>query len=411
MARGFHSHVPHLNERVTDMIETTRAIEFGDIVELVTSYYSWGSYSKGMVGQVVHRNNKDLVVDIAGVGQFSCKEWDVVRKEERVLKACSLTNFYTNQVDRLTGLVAQAKSDVAHCSAEREDAKECGLSDETQYDLLCNYRSAVKREKQAQRTLSCITVPDSDVFNMVKQQLESTRFECDTLSFRTKEIIIPFTMHNGVHINVPMGRFRVVCNFATRSTYFEGIGNNTRVDHRLHPHLSAGSACWGSYSSTLTQCYKTIDVSGLISLILDFLNSCDRHGWYLSVLYFAQHRDMPETRGMCPRCEYERDDCECENHCHECDNHVDDCTCNNCSECGEHMDDCQCLICPDSGERLEDDSFPDQGCMTCGHCTRNITEYEWQCRYNNSDYYSTGLDNFTPNNHNIDRHRYLTEGE
>lgn len=350
----------------------------GTVVMLIGQTFTWGMFTKEMIGTVVESQPLDgstqYWVDVPSVGRYHCLRKDFELKDERVLASSSLTKFYET---RKTALVK---------SLEGENNR---------------LREASKRIKSIKRATDCLAVPDTDVFNMIKKQIDSVRFEGTVMTIKTLDVVIPYTTQDGLTLHVPMGRFSVQCDFGMRSTYFRAIDEgHICIDGRIHPHISGTSACWGSYAPMVIKCYKTLDVCSLISTVLDYLNSCDRFGWYTSVLRFAHQISSlrPLVTHLCFRCEHERDHCECENHCSECDNHQDDCTCNLCEYCEYPDDQCECRRCPDSNERLQGGVFPDQQCSRCSLLTKDIDKCEWRCAFDGeaSAYYDCGLGRFTP---------------
>jgi len=153
------------------------------------------------------------------------------------------------------------------------------------------------------------------------------------------------------------------------------------LGHYDHPHVSRQEPCWGSYYETYQRCVKNYDVVGTINLILDYLNSCDRYGWYYPVMNWANAEQQSQFSDVCYRCWAHHDECECE-YCSNCDNPINDCDCSYCDYCDAYGDDCECLRCPDSYDRLEDGEFPDNQCFRCSMCYKNLDTEQWECGYN-----------------------------
>jgi len=354
-------------------------IKTGSMVKLVSSAFGWGNFKENQIGFVLGVNDEGVyTVDIPSVGQFLGKECDLEVKDERVIQACSLTKFIDGRKD---------------------------LINRTLNDHMLLAQTTAKNIKKYQRMLDCITTPDTDVWEMIAQRLEYTRFVDNTLTVVTKDVVVPYTLKNGVTLHVALGKFKVKCNFNDSITLFEGYENNTVVGGRRHPHLSANniaSPCWGTYADTVAQYYKTLNVCALISIILDFLNSCDRHGWYDSILNF--YKAQGHALNVCPRCE--QDDCQCDDWCNECDQHYDDCRCNMCPDCDRHNDDCECTRCPDSNDRLEHNAFPDMQCACCSNLVRNLDSEQWECWWESDEaYFSCDLNEFTPSDNARNRYR------
>jgi len=388
-----------LNERSNTMVGTAvEKIEIGELVRIIDQSYGFGTFSVGQIGILVRRDSDNVCfVEVPSVGRYSCRDKDIRLKDERVLKSCTLTQFYTKQRKVLEKALSRAKGNIC---------------------ILPEAKMIRKQEiRRYERMISCLSTPDSDVFNMIKKRLLWTRFVDQTFTFVTDDITIHYTLSSDRSrtIHVPMGKFKVICDFNSKQTLFESYEDNTYSDGRFHPHLGGNNpatACWGTYAGVVTNCYKAIDVSGLISVILDFLGSCDRQGWYTSVLGFALSNRLKEVReqvDVCIRCEHK--ECRCDDWCGDCDSHVDDCSCNMCGDCDMHVDDCECAHCPDHGDRLSYGAFPDNSCARCEYLLRNIDRGMWECTWDNEVYYRRGLIEYTlPAHTNRHRYRTLTNG-
>ena len=385
------------------------------VVILSGNTFGMGSFAEGMQGTVVrkspHENYSTVYyVNVEGVGNYQCLREDICYPHE-VPKQTTfrLRNFLSKQLAHIQADITTQET-VLKGYQDSEPT-----TDDDKYKREVGIKTTLNRIKSLKRIIQCTVPQDKHVYNTMKQRFEKLYSRNDTLTLVTKPVDVSYRMANGDTIHVPLGTFRVSCNFRTRQTSFATNGDNTSYEGRYHPHLSQGttsSPCWGSYSDMVTKCYKTLDIISLMALILDFLNSCSRSGWYCSIVGFAmkQQAFRDEYGHICERCEHE--DCECDETCGDCGNHYDDCTCNTCSECGYHMDDCECLRCPDSGDRLAHDAFPDSLCMRCSECYRNEDAGEWQCTYNGEDYpdYITRLEDYTPPEGTIIRYRTLTDG-
>lgn len=327
--------------------------------------------------------------------------------QERSMIRMSMTQFYATRIGQIQKTI---DLDVAYVKKNKESPDEYTFS---------TMMSRQRRARKNKRLITCMIKPDDMVFKMIKQKLTSVKFEGNIMMFITKPIILNHTLCGSQKtLTIPMGRFKVICDFNYQTTRFSPYEHNVDSgDNRYHPHLDHGSnatACWGTYADPISKSYKSLNFSGLISLILDFLSTCDRQGWYQTALDFARRCKDPEMMSIavntCWRCESEGDDCTCAgdpDHCGDCDSHVDDCTCDNCGDCGEHNDNCECVKCPDDGEVLEGNSFPDSNCARCSALTRNLDSGTWQCGHG---HHETGLENYTPPNDQVrnGRHTYGT---
>jgi len=364
-------------------------VEEGTLVTVVDSSFGWGACKSGMVGHVVGLNNSVYMLDVPTVGRWGCARKDFVIKDDRTLQSSSLTKFLSKKRDRL-----QANIDRFDRYLAEESDEEC-------------IRIVKKDKRKAKRSLGCLTTPDTDVFNMVKKQVEYIRFTDEHMTIKTKEIVIPYYIEDiDKTIQVPMGKFRVSCNFKHSSTNFEPCESNVSADSRFHPHIDrGGSACWGTYGNSIANSYKSMDVCGLVSTILQFLNSCYARGWYEPIYSFMRPDLIAQYGDMCTRCEHM--DCSCEDWCENCDRSTGECSCDRCDNCGLLVLDCACMNCPENGEQLSDNTFPDGSCANCPMLRQNIDSNRWQCTYNIL-YYDAPLESYSPPTTNTENHRYAT---
>ena len=396
---------------------------------LDASVCGWGKFSKGMVGSIARKtqdNKYGLLysVDVPVVGQFLCVRSDFEMKEEKVNMNSSMTKFYEYHKERIAKQLKEQ---------EVKQEKYDGMKDKdmTSTDII-RLMEAKKKIKIFKRALSCLVIPDTNIFKMVKSRLEHIRFDGQVMTFTTGEISVPFTVTTPDSkreiVQFPLGKYKVKCDFYSRSTYFapacpnEDGSLNRNADSRWHPHLSNVSGsdfanpCWGNYGAHVGRAYRTLDISGLISICIDFLNHCYEGGWYTSILNFShpEARKKLEQVGyeMCNECNNNVDDCRC-NWCDSCDHHRDECSCDICGECSEHYDHCECMKCPDNQGLLENETFPDQYCGVCPHFTRDLDNNEWRCGYHGVDSpeYTTPLNTHTPKENNNTRYQTRNNGQ
>jgi len=356
-------------ERGKDMDSTDMNV--GDHVTINNESYGWGAVRQGHIGIVREiLNSTVLFLDIPGV--FS--HWQCTKSDVTLVSGSSNMSL-NNYIQRCTETLQDKKAETQRCI----NSYECSL-------------------KACTESIDGIVKPNGKAFEQIADSVREIRMTYPKFSFITNPIVIPYYMH-ALHrtLHIEMGAYKVACNMrdGRHSTVIEPWdGTNRTRDGYPHPHVNGGyDPCWGTYMKDINECYKTIDVVRYVSIVLDFLSSCDKEGWYISVLKWADPDDLVD---LCSSCACHVDSCECDE--------------NRCSGCGNDEDDCECTRCPDSNDRLDDNSFPDIGCVTCPNLCKNIPAERWECNYNNSDgypYFYIPLSHFTPTG-NESNHEYET---
>jgi hypothetical protein len=260
-----------------------------------------------------------------------------------------------------------------------------------------------------ERRMKDIIMPDTDIFESIKETLDGIMFRDGKMHFTTKRCTIHYKPRHLPPISVDMGYFNVSVNFDTYTMTMTQMDINKYISGVYdHPHINHHNPCLGTYFPEIKRAIERIDVCRVITLILDYLNSCSQ-GWYCPIWAWISVDQRANYVGeFCERCEQVIDDCECDN-CRNCGDHVDDCNCSYCDSCDQYNDNCECLHCPDSGDRLDGSEFPDTGCISCSNLVRDLYSDEWICAYNGTDepYYAVPLDNFNVQEPNA-RARYRT---
>ena len=243
------------------------------------------------------------------------------------------------------------------------------------------YRLYKLAHRKLKRVASCISTYDEMVYNIARAKYEEVTFNVLQVTAITKPIILNYVTLNNIHLAVPMGRYRVEFDFGINSISINSFVNNIVCGPHIHPHIMGNVPCWGSYVNMRSALMRNYDIAGILTLVQDYLSTCDREGWYTSVLHFAEK--VPALRGlvagMCKECELV--ECTCGvDRCDDCGERIEDCTCiNRCDNCHMLEGDCICILCPLDGERLERDTFPDISCLRCGHCIRDDDTGYWRC--------------------------------
>jgi hypothetical protein len=369
----------------------------GDKVIINNASMGWGDCGvvAGDIGVIVDimRDADDsgvqrCVLNVVGKHDgWVCAMSDFVMGNERMLQSCQATQFINRMDLHFKDKLAQAKH---------------------------RYEDEHRKLKEIENKITKRVDTDTDVFLKIKERVKDLRFDGTRMMFTTDKCVIPYYV-SGIQetINVDMGFYKVEVNFDSGCVIMNQQETSKHLGgHYDHPHITGGSPCWGNYYEPVKKMIRTMDICGMIAISLDFLNSCDRAGWYRSVLHWLpqEQRTKLGVDDLCHRCEDVYDNCECER-CSNCEEMVDDCNCNICEYCEYNEDECECNRCPDSYDRLEDNSFPDTGCSQCSLLIRNEDDDEWQCGYDR-DYpnHSIGLECWTPNESNA-RYTTVIDGE
>jgi len=343
--------------------------KIGDSVNVLSESAGWGRVHKGNIGIIKHISDNDryIWIDVPGVTtgwQCTAENLSLIGSTTRV--NCQLTNFMQRHKDYI--------GEGIHTMQRRLKDNEKQLR-----------VYAIQLE-------TCVS-PNSKLFTQLKEQLESISMNYPEFKFITKPITIKY-FARGLHktLECPMGQYEVRCDMRPGGIRIQmrPYGQaSLRFGDRYHPHVGSGDdPCWGTYSSRVDKVFKDYDIIGIVSLVLEFLSSCDRPGWYTSVLQWYNHAN-PE-QALCLNCEHIVTECSC---CDSESNEENDV----CTGCGYHEEECACTRCPDNYDRLSGDTFPDDQCGRCGSLRRNLNNGMWECVYNGVAYpeFNTPLVEFT----------------
>jgi len=347
----------------------------GDKVIVVSAQHGWGTVVKGDIGVIIKtdKDNNRLYLDIVG----KCPDWiasydDVELADERVLQSCQATIFVNRMREQFNDDLAVVRR---------------------AYDV------NDKRIKELEKRVN-VPIPDTDIFTRIKDRVEKVIFRDNKMYMTTKECYIdyrPRAISKTLHIYV--GKFEVLVDFITEQMSMTQLEPRCYLHSSYdHPHITGHQPCLGTYHEPLRKAIKCLDICAVMSMILDYLNSCANPGWYISILAWLTNEQRREynLEEICERCEQYMDNCECDR-CGHCDRDTDNCECVYCESCDSYDDNCNCLRCPDSNERLEDNNFPDSSCGQCSCLCKNIASGNWECRYDSSNvYYDLPLDDYEP---------------
>lgn len=148
----------------------------------------------------------------------------------------------------------------------------------------------------------------------------------------------------------------------------------------VHPHISGGRCCFGTYADTVSTLSAHNQYFELLNLMHDYLSSCYPSGWYIPIYPW-----IPDIEN-CENCYYEYDDCRCERdedryYCDNCDTDITN-------------DSCDCLRCPNTNDVLEGNAFPDSQCGRSGCLHKDLDNDEWRCGYD--EYLTSDIDYYEP---------------
>lgn len=357
----------------------------GDKVMISSASHGWGDCGvcEGDVATIidVHLSDEDddverVLLNVAGKHDgWVCKLRDIVPCDDRVIQRTQATQWHNRMVEHFGKQLTDARNDE---------------------------ESSVRKVKDLERKVERYVPADADVFDKIKESIDAIKFDGTHMHIRTKRCYVPYNIEGHGSVKVDMGMFDVDVNFEHNGAILIRQCDNAKMPGGyVHPHVTGnGSPCWGTYHAQIITFQKTLDVCGMITWIMDFLTSCDRDGWYTSVLMWLTPDDKARygiNDDFCMQCEYGYENCECDR-CSNCDSMGGNCDCNYCDGCDSYDDDCECARCPDSYDRLTDGEFPDVTCGTCSYLCRNAEDGEWQCHYDGRDNvtHSTAIDNYTP---------------
>lgn len=91
------------------------------------------------------------------------------------------------------------------------------------------------------------------------------------------------------------------------SINFSSNNPNSRNGGRYeHPHITYGTACFGSFNTPIYRAYTQADLFTLSDLIWEFLNSYNESSTFLKLSYWD------DQIRYCEGCGYLKEDCECD---------------------------------------------------------------------------------------------------
>lgn len=378
---------PDFASSVLRATHNERSIMFkkGDKVMIKSASHGWGDCGvcRGDVATIVEytppSDDDDVervLLNVAGKHDgWVCKLSDIESCDDRVIQRTQATQWHNRMTEHFGKQLTEARNDE---------------------------ESTVRKVRELERRVERYTPADADVFDKVKEMVDAIKFDGTHMHIRTKRCYVPYDIDEYGHVKVDVGMFDIDVNFERNGAIQILQCDNTKTQMGyVHPHVTgSGTPCWGTYHANIVKYQSTLDVCSMITWILDFLTSCDRDGWYTSVLHWVtdeEKRKYGIDSDFCMNCEYHIDSCECDR-CGNCSSMSGDCDCSYCDGCDSYDDECECLKCPDSYDRLYENTFPDNQCGTCAYLCKNLEDGEWQCHFNGSDdiTHATHLDNYTP---------------
>jgi hypothetical protein len=345
-------------------------LKIGDKVGILSESNGWGDVRKGDFGIINSISGDNYNITVPGKTEdWLCRSKNIIKCAPRVVMTSPEYMFIKSIVD----IFGEKKNQ-------------------------SSLRGSYMTESKIKRILSNIKPIDTDMFNTVKQTVESVSFENTNMIVETKEFIIKHK-ERGVLLRINVGKFKYVIDFLSLHIAVHQRIPSKQILHYPHPHVSDSRPCFGSYYNPIMEAVRSCDIIQAITIMNNFLGSCAYPGWYHSVLSWATLEELQaqglDIRERCSDCNELLEECNC-SRCSICDSLMEDCSCIICSTHEVIFENCGCCYCPENNERLEEGVFPDSECSKCANLCRNLDRKVWECRYNRVPLWTTAIEDFVP---------------
>ena len=147
-----------------------------------------------------------------------------------------------------------------------------------------------------------------DLVDNISQQIEEvtkdgfyTFFSADKccVQFKTNPVVLSWTSDNNYTYTVNLGQFIVSYGFEGRDiqVYVDDDNILHQKTGRKHPHISSNSICYGTLGEDFYQATQDGELSKIMSLTQEILNTYNPEGPYMELRKFAFRSEQPQHGG------------------------------------------------------------------------------------------------------------------